>query len=65
MWRNLYKDYSPDSDWIKEKVHSGKGITGCEMHELNGWGEAYHQAPKPKKRFFWSLIKRIFKGKKT
>lgn len=42
MWRNTYKDYRLDEEWLKEKVEPGKGIVGCEMHELNGWGDGIH-----------------------
>lgn len=44
MWHNTYKDYSHDAELKKAKVHPGKGIIGCEMHEINGWSESYHQA---------------------
>lgn len=42
MWPKDYKDYPKDSSLIKEKVDSGKGIIGCEMHESNGWGNSFH-----------------------
>ena len=48
MWWREYKDYRPDDPLIKESVESGKGITGCEMHDLNGWGLTYHRRkPRP------------------
>lgn len=43
MWRNTYKDYAPDDDWIQERVEPGRGIIGCEMHEINGWQEMQHK----------------------
>lgn len=42
MWPKRYKDYREDASLIKQKVESGKGIIGCEMHENNGWGETIH-----------------------
>lgn len=48
MWPKNYKDYPKDASLKKEEVSSGKGIIGCEMHEVNGWGESYH-IPKRKK----------------
>jgi hypothetical protein len=38
MWPKSYKDYPIDTPLIKQQVRPGKGIIGCEMHELNGWG---------------------------
>lgn len=60
MWFKKYRDYPPDESLIKEKVEPGKGIIGCEMHDINGWGESFHQYQPRKKRFF----KEIFKSKK-
>lgn len=39
MWPKIYKDYPPDTPLKKERVKQGKAISGCEMCELNGWGE--------------------------
>lgn len=55
MWNRKYKDYPKDTQMLKEKVESGKGITGCEMHEVYGWGEAFYDLdervnPPPVKR---------------
>ena len=41
MWFKQYKDYPQEKPLIKEQVQSGKGIIGCEMHDLNGWGTEY------------------------
>lgn len=51
MWFKDYKDYPIDKPVIKETVESGKGIIGCEMHELNGWGEEVHIPVKKKESF--------------
>lgn len=48
MWFREYKDYPIDKPLLKQQVESGKGIIGCEMHERNGWGVAFHR-PFPKK----------------
>ena len=62
MWPKSYRDYKVDDPLIKQTVESGKGITGCEMHDLNGWGLSFHNHRKrPKQGFFASLFKR--KGK--
>jgi hypothetical protein len=58
MWPKFYKDYPVDCLLIKYPVESGKGIIGCEMHELNGWGELCHVKKKKKiqklrKLAFW------------
>lgn len=53
MWPKSYKDYKVDEPLIKCQVQPGKGIVGCEMHEINGWGLTYHvpyQKPKPVKK---------------
>lgn len=49
MWHNTYKDYPPDDPLIQNPVQSGKGIIGCEMHDLNGWGEKQHKSNIPPK----------------
>jgi hypothetical protein len=59
MWPKRYKDYPVDEPLLKEKVEPGKGIIGCQMHELNGWGEAYHALPDPKKSLRFQLLERI------
>lgn len=52
MWFKEYKDYPIDYPLVQEPVESGKGIIGCEMHELSGWGEEWHQVKNQKKSFF-------------
>jgi hypothetical protein len=38
MWPKFYRDYKVDATLIKHQVEPGRGIVGCEMHDLNGWG---------------------------
>ena len=38
MWPKFYRDYKVDTTLKQQQVESGKGIVGCEMHDLNGWG---------------------------
>lgn len=45
MWDYKYEKRKRDRDLLKEKVEAGKGIVGCEMHEINGWGIDHHQYP--------------------
>lgn len=42
MWPKAYRDYQRDRSLIKYQVTPGKGIIGCEMHDLNGWGSTWH-----------------------
>jgi len=55
MWPKKYKDYSVDQPLIKYPVETGKGIIGCEMHEINGWGNSLHVPVKKQKK---GLIRR-------
>ena len=57
MWDKAYKDYPSWEPLIKQKVYPGKGITGCEMHDINGFGNEY-QMPKKKKKGFFSLFRK-------
>lgn len=50
MWPKKYRDYKTDEPLIKEQVQPGKGIIGCEMHEINGWGAEHHVPLKKRKR---------------
>lgn len=50
MWPKSYKDYPSDQPLIREPLYPGKGIIGCEMHDLNGWGTECHRAAKKKKQ---------------
>lgn len=51
MWPKYYKDYREDEPLKKERREPGKGISGCEMNDLYGWGETHH-IPKKKKKGF-------------
>lgn len=61
MWRNTYKDYKPDESWVKEQVEPGKGIVGCEMHELNGWGNQLHRPQKKQEGWLRTFLNLLFK----
>lgn len=51
MWHKEYKDYPRDEPLKKERLYPSNGIVGCEMHEINGWGDTiHHPATKNKKR---------------
>lgn len=61
MWFKEYRDYKIDDPLIKDKVFPGQGIVGCEMHDLNGWGEEFHLVPKKKKKgLFTTLLEYFF-----
>ena len=61
MWPKSYKDYPKDKALKKERVEPGKGIIGCEMHEVNGWGNSMHQ-PRPRKKGLVSQLLEKFLG---
>lgn len=64
MWYREYRDYKPDEALIKQPVESGRGIVGCEMHEIFGWGNRLHH-PQPRKRgFIANLFMHLFHRKK-
>lgn len=42
MWPKSYRDYKIDAPLIKQQVEPSHGIIGCEMHDLNGWGNSLH-----------------------
>jgi hypothetical protein len=60
MWPKSYKDYKTDAPLIKLQVSPQKGIIGCEMHELNGWGEEHHLPQKQKKGMISTLLEAFF-----
>ena len=66
MWPKKYRDYGVDKSLINDPVESGRGIIGCEMHELNGWGNTLPTHKKAKNGFFRSLVLYFFRdrGKK-
>lgn len=42
MWFRSFRDYPIDKPLIKYQVEPSHGIIGCEMHEINGWGNDLH-----------------------
>ncbi len=60
MWFKEYQDYPIDSPNIQEPVEPGKGIVGCEMHEVYGWGERIHTPAKRNEGFIRRILKGIF-----
>lgn len=60
MWPKSYKDYKTDESLVKQQVHSGKGIIGCEMHDLNGWGNSLHIPTKKKSGFMRTILTTLF-----
>jgi hypothetical protein len=63
MWPKSYRDYPKDQPLKKEQVSPGNGITGCEMHEYNGWGNSYHSFRPKRRGAFYHFLKRIFGGR--
>lgn len=64
MWFKQYRDYKTDKPLIKEQVEPGRGIIGCEMHDLNGWGNSIHQPKSQKRGFLGTFIAHLFRRKK-
>lgn len=64
MWWREFKDYRPDDPLIKERVESGHGIIGCEMHDINGWGIKYHRYRKPRPGLIGKLLAAMVGGRK-
>lgn len=64
MWHKEYRDYKTDQPQIKHRVEPGRGITGCEMHEINGWGNSIHQPKIKKKSFLTRMGTYLFGAKK-
>lgn len=56
MWHKEYRNYPNDTPLIKVEVEPNHGIIGCEMHELNGWGEAHHRPFRENKRGLISTL---------
>jgi hypothetical protein len=63
MWFKEYRDYPIDRPLIKEPVESGRGIIGCEMHEINGWGTDDRDFPLRKKGLIARLISFLVRRK--
>lgn len=61
MWPKFYRDYKTDQALIKQKVEPSRGIIGCEMHDLNGWGNTLHIPKKQKRK---GLFRTIFSKSK-
>lgn len=60
MWHREYRDYKTDESNVKNQVESGRGICGCEMHEINGWGNTLHHPQKKKSGWMASLLRYFF-----
>ncbi len=56
MWKNTYKDYKPDAPFTRHPIETGKGLAGCEMQEIYGWGHEFERAPQRKKGLLSKLL---------
>lgn len=63
MWPKEYRDYPIDEHLVKEQVEAGKGIVGCEMHEINGYGLTHHKEKGKKKKSLLVVLASLFFGK--
>lgn len=62
MWHREYRDYKTDQTLIKEQVEPGRGIYGCEMHDLNGWGNTLQHPIKKKRKGLIATLLGSFKS---
>lgn len=60
MWWKEYRDYPHDRPLKKMKIESGKGIIGCEMHEIHGYGESFHNTRVHKREGLLHSLKKVF-----
>lgn len=60
MWHREYQDYKTDHPNVKESIEPSRGITGCEMHEVFGWGNSLHHPVKKKHGWLASMITYFF-----
>ena len=61
MWDYHYKKQPKDKTLNHKQVEPGKGVIGCEMHEINGWGESYHKDNAKTSGILQSLAALFFK----
>lgn len=64
MWDRDYRDYKRDKTLKKQQVEPSKGLIGCEMHDINGWGNTLQHPKKKKRGFLGSMIVHLFSSKK-
>lgn len=64
MWHREYRDYETDKPLIKYQVMPGDGIVGCEMHDLNGWGQTIHRPVKKRRKGIFALLLGLLFGMK-
>lgn len=62
MWDKEYRDYPKDHPLIQEQVSPHQGIVGCEMHDINGWGNTLHIPKKKKRGRLAALFIKLFGG---
>lgn len=58
MWPKAYRDYKVDKPLIKYQIEPSHGIIGCEMHEINGWGNTLHFHPEERHYHFHEQLKK-------
>ncbi len=63
MWYREFSDYKPDEPLNKQTIETGRGIIGCQMHEIFGWGNRLHHPQERKKGFLSTLLTRVFAKK--
>lgn len=59
MWDRFYRDYPRDQPLVKKTIEPSHGLYGCEMHELNGWGDTLHRHRKREKSAPSTLVQRL------
>ena len=58
MWWKENKDYRYDKPLKRHTVETGKGIVGCEMNDIHGYGNTMHRSQFRKKRgrFYFDIV---------
>lgn len=64
MWDRENEEYPKDSPFKQQKVQSGQGIVGCEMHETYGWQLSLHRPRTRPKGVLTSLAALFKKGRR-
>lgn len=60
MWPKAYRDYPEDTPQVKQRVEPCHGIIGCEMHEINGWGNLLQIPAKKEPGLIGTLLNALF-----
>lgn len=60
MWIKSYRDYLSNEPIIEEQVEPSNGVIGCEMHDVNGWGNEFQVFAKKRRGPVTRFLHRLF-----